>query len=267
MATSRLHARPPVVEPGTFNSSKWREGTYVRNYDHRHLRPVEVLLMLRFREQFAGRVLELGCGTGRLTGYLGEVAQEAYGIDLSSAMIARARARYPRVSFLEGDMRDLSHFEDGSLDVVFGGCNILDILGDHERREMLREIRRVLTGGGLMIVSAHNRAHLPQLPGPLHMDTSRPQRALRDAIKVPERVFNHLRLRGLERVEPGYELVNNAAHDFSLVHYFITRDEQCRQLSDEGFEPLLCLDLEGRIVEPGALAADCLELHYVAEKR
>lgn len=255
------------LDPGRLNSSKWAEGTFVRNYAHRQLRPVEVLLMLRYLDEFRGRVLELGCGAGRLTGYLIDIAEEAYGIDVSAAMLAEARTRFPRGTFIEGDIRDLSYFEDGSLDVVFGGCNILDIFGDGERRQTLREIRRVLKDGGLLIMSAHNRAHLPHMPGPAHIAGGHPLRAAREAVRVPQRVWRHMRLARLERDEPGYAIVNNSAHDYALVHYFIGRDAQFQQLEDEGYEPVLCLDLDGRPVPAGETAADCLELHYVARAR
>lgn len=254
-------------DPGALNSSKWAEGTFVRNYAHRQLRPVEVVLMLRYHEELKGRVLELGCGAGRLTGYLVDIAEQAYGIDLASAMIAESRARFPGGTFLEGDIRDLSHFEDESLDVVFGGCNILDIFGDEERRAALREIRRVLKPGGLLMMSAHNRAHLPHMPGPAHISGGHPVRAAREAVRVPQRIWRHRRLARLERDEPGYAIVNNSAHDYCLVHYFIDRDAQFEQLTAEGYEPLLCLDLDGRVIEAGNSAADCLELHYVARKR
>jgi SAM-dependent methyltransferase len=255
------------IDPGTLNRTVWAEGRFVRSYAHRQLRPVEVLLLLRYHDEFRGRVLELGCGAGRLTGYLAELASEAYGIDLSSAMIAESRARYPQATFIEGDIRNLSHFDDGSLDIVFGSCNILDIFGDAERRETLREIHRVLRPGGLLMMSAHNRAHLSSMRGPTHLASGHPLRVARDALKVPGRVVRHRRLAALERQEPGYAIVNNAAHDYSLVHYFITRDAQFRQLEDEGFEPLECLDEDGKILEPGDNAAYCLELHYVARAR
>lgn len=249
------------------NSTRWAEGRFVRNYSHRQLRPVEVLVMLRHQDSLRGRVLELGCGAGRVTGYLIESAEEVHAIDLAPAMIAEARTRYPEGHFIEGDIRDLAPFADGSFDAVIGSCAILDIFGDAERHAMLEEIHRVLGSGGLLFFSSHNRAHVPQLDGPTHLARSRnPLTQINDARRIPARILNHRRLAPLERDEPRYALVNNAAHDFSLLHYFIERDAQFEQLGEAGFEPLQCLDLDGREVGPGQTAAYALELHYTARR-
>lgn len=49
-----------------------------------------------------GRVLDLGCGPGRITGHLHELGLDAAGVDLSPAMIAEARRRCPALSFRVG---------------------------------------------------------------------------------------------------------------------------------------------------------------------
>jgi SAM-dependent methyltransferase len=100
------------------NMSVWRQGNFVKHYASRVLRPAEIMILICHRELFAGRVLEIGCGAGRLTGYLIELGQHVQGIDVSPAMIAYCRETYPGGDFSVMDLRDLSGFEEESLDVV-----------------------------------------------------------------------------------------------------------------------------------------------------
>ncbi len=254
-------------ELGRVNVAEWGRARYVGYYSHRQLRPVEIVLLTRFAEDFRGRVVELGCGAGRVTGYLAQNAREAWGIDLSPEMIAAARARYGRARFLEGDIRDLSHFDTGAVDVVFAGCNILDVFDDDERRATLREIRRALAPGGLLVMSSHNRGHVPHIAPPTRVRFSGPRALIEDLTRLPLRVSRHRRFAALERDEADYAIVNNASHDFSLVHYFVAPEAQRRQLDAEGFEPLAVLDHDGEELRPGDTAADCIELHYAARTR
>jgi SAM-dependent methyltransferase len=236
----------------------------VRQYASRTLRPVEVMMLVRHREDFAGTVLELGCGAGRITGYLVALAAQAHGLDLSPRMVAECRRRYPAGSFETGDMRDLSRFADTSLDAVVAGNNVIDVFSDAERRATLREIRRVLAPGGLMVMSSHNRAYLPRVRPPTGVRRSDPLRLAYDVINVPRRVLRHRQLRALQRDAPDYAIVSDGSHEFSLVHYYIAPQAQVRQLEEEGFAVLGVADLEGQMLAPGDTAADCSELHYFA---
>ncbi|MDT7547825.1 MAG: hypothetical protein QOE84_219, partial [Actinomycetota bacterium] len=119
------------------NDKLWSRLDLVKVYATRDLRPIEVMLLVRYREALSGRVLELGCGAGRLTGYLAELASVAHGVDISPAMVDHCRRAYPRAIFSEGDLRDLSAFDPGSFDVVVASYNVVDVLGDRERRAAL----------------------------------------------------------------------------------------------------------------------------------
>src|SRR5919201_3746705 len=96
------------------NADFWARGDHVGFYAHRELRPVEAVLLRRYRDALSGAVLELGCGAGRLTGYVIEIAAKTHGIDISAAMIAHCRATYPGGVFEVGDLHDLSRFADRS---------------------------------------------------------------------------------------------------------------------------------------------------------
>jgi SAM-dependent methyltransferase len=246
------------------NAEIWSEDDFVDFYAGDELRPVETLLLERYREALAGRLLELGCGAGRLTGHLIGLGGSVHGLDLSPSMVEHCRRTYPRGSFSEGDLRDLSRFPSVSLDAVFAPFNVIDVLGDEQRRGVLDGIRRVLTGEGLLIFSSHNRDYASRIGTGLRVLLGSPRRPGESIRSLPRRLRNRRALRPLERSEPGYSIRNDEAHDFSLLHYYISRDDQERQLAEHGFELLECRDLDGVLLPPHATAARSPELHYVA---
>jgi|SRR5579884_3719470 len=248
------------------NLGVWTQGRFMRAYAHRQLRPVEALAFARYREDFAGQVLELGCGAGRITGYLVELAERAYGIDLSQAMIDECRRRYPQGDFTTGDLRDLSRWADGTLSAVVAGCNVLDVFTDAERRAVLGEIRRVLVPKGLLMMSSHNRAYLPRVRGPLQLRTSDPARFAYDLLRAPGRWSRHRRLLAYEQETDDYAIVSDGAHGYSLVHYFIEPAAQRRQFEEVGLRTVEVLDLDGRALGEGERAEDCVEIHYLARR-
>jgi len=92
----------------------------------------------------SGTVLEVGCGGG----YNSEIIAIAApglrysGVDLSPAMIARCRARYPDREFVVGSAYELP-FEDDRFDVVIDGVALLHMA---HWRDALREYARVSRG-------------------------------------------------------------------------------------------------------------------------
>jgi SAM-dependent methyltransferase len=248
------------------NDSLWLRPDLVKAYANRVLRPVEVLLLLRCRDVLSGAVLELGCGAGRVTGYLVEIARYVQGIDLSPSMVAYSRRSYPRGDFCLGDLRSVSDLEPESFDVVVAAYNVLDVLSDADRRRVLDGVHRVLRPGGLLIMSSHNRAVASRLGEPLEPWHHGPRQVVATVIRLPKRLRNRRRVRRFEREEDGYAILNDVSHDFMALHYYIDRDAQERQLDAHGFTLLGCFDLDGRTVEPGQDAAYCSELHYVAQR-
>ncbi len=106
----------------------------------------------------AGRVLEIGCGTGRLaerllTDWLPPEATYL-GIDVSPTMVRLSRARVApwrdraRVVQVKGGEQPLPP-DSGSIDRVVT-TYVLDLLGDDDRPATIRECQRVLRTGGLL---------------------------------------------------------------------------------------------------------------------
>lgn len=266
----------PQPDPlGDHNVRAWAGGDYVAAYSERAIRPAEAVLLATHREALAGRALEVGCGAGRLTRVLVRLAAEVTAVDVSEPMLAAAARAVPEARLEVGDLRDLSRFADGSFGAVVAPGNVLDMLGDEGRRVALRELIRLVSDDGVLLFSSHNQAHLPLmdlgLSAHLHGAFRSPRdfaRAGYHALRMPVRIRNRRAARALERRDgTDYALVNDPVHDHALVHYFISRDAQERQLAELGCELVDCLDVDGRTVAPGEGAERSSELHYAARRR
>ena len=95
-------------------------------------------------------VLEIGCGNGHGAYLLNQRLPRSYvGLDVMEEQIEKARQRYPSYQFLVQDATDLSHFANGSKDVViiFGVLHHIP-----EWRRVIDEVKRVLRPNGSFFV-------------------------------------------------------------------------------------------------------------------
>ena len=106
----------------------------------------------------------------------------------------------------------------------------------------------------------------PLVKGPARNLTGNPVRFVNRLLRLPRSLPNHRRLSREQRIEADYAILNDEAHDYSLLHYYIARDGQDRQLAAHGFELLACVDLAANEVGPGEQAFGCHELHYAARR-
>jgi SAM-dependent methyltransferase len=98
------------------------------------------------------RVIEMGAGTGKNTGYLAETAASVLALDLSPAMLDKARARGlgDHVTFAEHDITRPWPADDASADLVVGNL-VLEHIED--LAPVYAQIGRVLKPGGILFIS------------------------------------------------------------------------------------------------------------------
>jgi SAM-dependent methyltransferase len=112
-----------------------------------------------------GPVLELGCGTGRISIPLGRAGVPLYGVDRSEPMLARARQRVRRaglghlVRLVRGDIRSLPFADapsrrakrQGGMGMVLAPYGMLQsLLRERDLAETLAAVHRVLRPGGTL---------------------------------------------------------------------------------------------------------------------
>jgi SAM-dependent methyltransferase len=98
------------------------------------------------------RVLEVGCGAGRVTRALAGVFGEVHGVDVSSEMIERARqalAGKPNVHLYKNNGMDLSVLPDVPFDFAFSSIVFQHIPSKQIIENYVREVHRVLRPGAL----------------------------------------------------------------------------------------------------------------------
>lgn len=105
------------------------------------------------------RVVDLGCGIGRLTRALAARAESVVGIDVSGEMLTRARqlnAHLTNVEWVHGDGETLQPVPDGSADVCVSHVVLRHIPDPAISLGYVREIGRVLRPGGFAVLEFSN---------------------------------------------------------------------------------------------------------------
>ena len=99
-----------------------------------------------------GRVLEAGCGTGRVALELARRGHQVTGIDIDPSMIVEARrATQDNMRFVEGDLMDLTDLVDGPFDVVAAPGNVVVYLTPGTEADVVAQLVSVVRPGGLLV--------------------------------------------------------------------------------------------------------------------
>jgi SAM-dependent methyltransferase len=117
-----------------------------------------------------GPVLELGCGSGRLTLQIAQTGIDIVGLDLSASMLEAARAKALALSlhvpFVQSDMR---HFDlPGKFStILIPGNSLLHLLTTEELKQCLACVRRHLAPAGRLVfdISKWDTAVFARDPG------------------------------------------------------------------------------------------------------
>ncbi len=144
----------------------WDE--YAPFYDWENAQTVarrDVAFWQRLAAAQDGTVLELGCGTGRISVPVARTGARLVGIDRSAPMLRRAAQRLRRVPgacarLVRGDIRALPFRQRVGFSLVMAPYGMLQSLtSERDLRATLHSIHRVLRRGGLLAIDL-----VPDLP-------------------------------------------------------------------------------------------------------
>ena len=145
----------------------WDE--YAPFYDWENARTMarrDVPFWQQLARRLGGRVLELGCGTGRVSVPVARAAGSFVGIDRSAEMLRRSRARFGRAKLdgrarlVRGDIRKLPFSSRAPFQLVMAPYGILQsLLREVDLTAALASVARVTTQGGTVGVDL-----VPDLP-------------------------------------------------------------------------------------------------------
>jgi SAM-dependent methyltransferase len=101
------------------------------------------------------RVLDAGCGTGRVGGFLAAAGHEVVGVDLDPVLIAAAEADHPGARWLVGDLAELdlpSRGIAGAFDAIVCAGNVMTFVAPGTRRGILGRMRAHLGENGRVVI-------------------------------------------------------------------------------------------------------------------
>jgi SAM-dependent methyltransferase len=154
---------PPGVTRGLWDYL--HDADLARNYDASLAGSPLSSLDVRFAaEHFPapGRLIDLGCGTGRLMVPFARRGFRVLGVDLSEEMLRvageKAAAAGVAVDRLKANIVELDGLRDGTFDYAACLFSTLGmVVGAAERRRAVGHVYRLLRPGGRFVLHVHNR--------------------------------------------------------------------------------------------------------------
>jgi 2-polyprenyl-3-methyl-5-hydroxy-6-metoxy-1,4-benzoquinol methylase len=119
------------------------------------------------------RVLDAGCGTGRVAIRLAELGYDCAGVDLDESMLAQARAQAPQLPWVSADLADVDLLADGHrpFDLVLAAGNVVPLVAPGAEPRVVARLAAHLADSGLLVAGfGLDRSHLPPAAGLLTLE-------------------------------------------------------------------------------------------------
>ena len=108
-----------------------------------------------------GRVLDAGCGTGRVAIRLAEQGYFVTGVDIDAAMLAVAAEAAPDLRWVQADLVDLAL--DEAFDLVLAAGNVVPLTAEGTEAAVVARLAAHVAPGGFLVAGfGLDTAHLPR---------------------------------------------------------------------------------------------------------
>jgi SAM-dependent methyltransferase len=132
----------------------WSEASFFDSGEEDYQRLVAKMLEARGFSPTGKKMLELGCGAGRMTRSFAQRFETVLAFDISAEMLARAKSLQPHaanVKWTLSDGADLLQIADGSVDFVFSYLVLQHLPQEELVKKYIAEMFRVASNGGLCL--------------------------------------------------------------------------------------------------------------------
>jgi ubiquinone/menaquinone biosynthesis C-methylase UbiE len=99
------------------------------------------------------KVLDLGCGNGRVHELLKDLKAEYYGLDISKELIEHAKKNVPNGHFVIGNLLEIP-YHNNKFDLVISLATLHHIPSGVAREQAIKEIYRVTKPGGHILITS-----------------------------------------------------------------------------------------------------------------
>ena len=235
-------------------------------YDKLHfLFPSEKVLFEKFAEKISGKkVLDIGIGGGRTTDYFSKIKCDYTGVDYIADFSKLVSEKYKNLSIKQCDARNMKMFSDNTFDFILFSFNGIDNMDDEGRIAIFKEIARVLKPDGVFMFSTHNKDYKYFNKMPWHEKWSFKLNFIKLCLVVLKSYPRHLKMKKHEFHTSDYSIINDTAHEFNVLTYYISILKQKEQLQSIGFKNTITFDAAGKECESNTNDS---WMYYISYKR
>jgi ubiquinone/menaquinone biosynthesis C-methylase UbiE len=211
-------------------------------------------------------ILDIGCGGGRTTEYLLPIAGRYIGIDYSSAMVNKCKTRFPQAKIEVCDVRNMGCFSSNQFDFILFSFNGIDYMDHKDRIQAIREIHRVLRVDGYFMFSTHNKEIASKISNPTLSLSLNLKKSIHN-------VYDYLTFRKNRNINirkqlffDDYAIINDSAHNYASLTYYISPSFQLTQLRENGFQVIDQASLDGQLKGGSSSDDKSTWVHYLCQK-